>query len=102
MIRRLALLMLAASMALLGALALAATAGAAPAEHAGTPTQGCEVEAEGSLPDKRIFELEAELEQGELDGELEFRDGPAKLSFESTAITKLVLSGETASIQGRG
>ena len=85
-------------------LALAGTAVAGPEEIAGNSEQECSVEAEGSLSEKRTFKLEAELEDGELEGELEFRDKTkdGKLDFESTSITSLVATGDLASIQGRG
>jgi hypothetical protein len=68
----------------------------------GKPKQECSVEAEGALSGKRSFELEAELDDGELEGELEFRDKPAKFEFDSTSITNLVVAGKLASVQGRG
>ena len=64
--------------------------------------QQCSVEAEGSLTGKRAFALEAELEEGKLEGKLKFRDKAANLEFESTAITKLAVSGKVASVQGLG
>jgi hypothetical protein len=85
-----------------GVMSYAATAGAWSGGHAWKPSTGCEVEAEGTLPNKASFEVEAELEHGKLKGKLELKDKHANLSFDSTALSALVVDDAVASIQGSG